>query len=175
MKFPIGLIALYILIYLGYNAYLNPAFDSEDAVFIWGDSQAYQGIDIPELANTLDKEVYSAANHGAGVYDFLVFTQQVPENSEVIVAISNLVQVRRKEKDYNRSGFSFWSMKSLYQNGYSLNELFSISKLNIKPRRNILASTKLYPYSDSIQKILPISHFEKYFNDSPEFLDSKQN
>ena len=172
--FPIGLIMAYSTIYYCYDLYLNKAFSSKDSIFIWGDSQAYQGFDLDELSKTTGRKVYSSAHHGAGVYDFLQFVDQVPNNSELIISISKLSQIRRKEKDFNRSGLSFWALNQLYENNYSLKEVFSILKSNIKPKRNIFESTELYPYSDAMQKGLPLSHFKSYYDSTPEFLDEKQ-
>lgn len=173
--FPVGLIMLYVMIYLSYNAYLNHSFSSKNAVFVWGDSQTYYGIDISELSNSLERKVFTSAHSGAGVYDFLVFTQQVPNDSEVIVSISKLGQIRRKENDFNRSGLSFWALKELYTEGYSISEIVSIFKLNLKPKRNIFETTKLFSYSDSMEIGLPLSHFKNYYEDIPSFLNEKQN
>lgn len=175
LLFPVGLIMSYALIYFSYNLYLNQSFNNNNAVFIWGDSQAYYGIDIEELSNTLERKVYTAANPGAGVYDFLVFTEQVPKNSQVIVSISKLVQIRRKENDFNRGGLSLWALKKLHDNGYSLNEIRSIIQLNLKPRSHIAESTNLFDYSDSMEIGLPISHFKNYYSEVPSFLHQKQN
>ena len=173
--FPISLILTYILFYFCLNAYLNSSFGKKSAIYIWGDSQAYQGIDLNELSKTIEKQVYTSAHHGAGVYDFLLFTQQVPENSEVIVSISKLVQIRRKENDYNRSGLSLWALKQLSKNKYSLKENIKILKSNIKPKSNISDSSSLYAYSDSMQIGLPLSHFRSYYQTPPSFLHDKQN
>lgn len=172
--FPIGLILLYAIIYFSYNAYLNNKFNDQNALFVWGDSQAYYGIDVKELSNTLEKKVYTSAIPGAGIYDFLLFTEQVPENSEVMVSVSKLVQIRRKENDFNRTGLSFWALKEMYKEDYSINEIFSIFKLNIKPKRNISEVSKLFAYSDSMEIGLPISHFEDYYREVPTFLEQKQ-
>ena len=173
--FPIGLIILYAIIYFCYNAYLNNKFNDQNAVFVWGDSQAYYGIDVKELSNTLEKKVYTSAIPGAGIYDFLLFTEQVPENSEVIVSVSKLVQIRRKENDFNRTGLSFWALKKMYNEDYSINEIYSIIKLNIKPKRNISETSELFAYSDSMEIGLPISHFEDYYREVPTFLEQKQD
>lgn len=175
ISFHIVLIALYATIYISFKAYLNGSYSNNEAVFIWGDSQAYQGIDIHELSNTLKKEVYTSAQHGAGVYDFLIFTEQVPEKSKIIVSISKLAQIRRKENDYNRSGLSIWALQKLYENNYSKKEIISIIKQNIPIRRNIRESTELYAYSDSMQIKLPLSLFESYYQKIPTFLEEKQN
>lgn len=175
LLFPLGLILSYVLIYFCFNAYLNSPFSKKNTVFIWGDSQAYRGIDLKELSKAIEKQVYTSAHHGAGVYDFLLFTDQVPKNSEVIVSISKLVQIRRKENDYNRSGLSLWALEQLYKNNYSLKEIIIILKSNIKPKSNISESTSLYAYSDSMQIGVPLSRFKSYYQKIPSFLDDKQN
>ena len=76
--------------------------------------------------------VFTAAQHGAGVYDFLVFTERVPKNAIVVVALSKLVQLRRLKKDRNRSGLSFWALKVLYSNNYSIEELKKKSMIKTK-------------------------------------------
>ena len=174
LLFFAGLIVIYSMIYTGVSEYLNSAFNRENSVFVWGDSEAYQGIDLNELSSTLGKKVLSSAHHGGGIYDFLLFTQQVPENAEVLVGISKLVQVRRKEKDFNRSGFSLWSMGKLYQYNYSISDIFTIANKNLKPKRNILESIGLYAYADTMKIDLPLSHFESYYEEIPSFLEDKQ-
>ena len=174
LLFPVALVLTYMIIFFSCTAYLNNSFNKK-GIFVWGDSQAYQGIDLKELSNTIGKAVFTSAHHGAGIYDFLLFTEQVPKNSEVIVSISKLVQVRRKENDYNRSGLSLWALEQLYDNNYSLKEITTILKLNIKPKSNISESTSLYAYSDSMQIGLPLSHFKSYYQKIPSFLYDKQN
>ena len=175
ISFSIGLLIATILLFFSLHLYYNHSFFDKNAIFIWGDSQAYQGIDIGELSKTTKKNVYSSAHNGAGLYDFLLFTEQVPSNSEVIVSISKLAQIRRKENDFNRSGLSLWALQKLYDNNYSLNEIISIFKINLKPKRNILKKTNLYPYKDSMEIGLPISHFKSYYQKTPTFLNDKQS
>lgn len=174
LLFNIGLALIYTILFLSYNAYLNNSFKKK-GIFIWGDSQAYQGIDLKELSNTIGKKVFTSAHHGAGVYDFLLFTEQVPKSSEVIISVSKLVQVRKKENDYNSSGLSLWALKQLYENNYSLKEITSILKLNIKPKNNISESTSLYNYSDSTQIGLSLYHFKNHYKKIPSFFYDKQN
>ena len=173
--FPIGLLLLYVLIYFCFNAYLNRSFNEKNTVFVWGDSQAYRGIDINSLSNTINRKVYSSAHIGAGVYDFLLFSEQVSNNSTVIISLSKLVQIRRKENDYNRTGLSVWSIKMLYDNNYSFKEISSILKFNLKPKKNIQSYIELIPFKDSMKYSLPITHFEDYYEKTPPFLIDKQN
>ena len=173
--FSIGILIFTIVLFYSLQIYYNHPFSDKNAIFVWGDSQTYQGIDIEELSNITKKNVYSSAFHGAGIYDFLLFTERVSTNSEVIVSISKLVQIRRKEKDFNRSGLSFWSLKQLYDNNYSKEEIIAIFKLNLKPKKNIFKTTNLYPYKDSMEVVQDLAHFKSYYQNTPPFLNDKQS
>ena len=54
----------------------------------------------------------------------------VPESSDVLIAISEPVQIRSKKLDLNRSGFSYFSLKLLHENNYSVRELLMIIRKN---------------------------------------------
>ena len=54
-----------------FESFKNSLGSSKDALFIWGDSQTYQGLDIDVLEINTDKAILSSAVHGAGIYDFL--------------------------------------------------------------------------------------------------------
>ena len=103
----------------------------EDSLFIWGDSQIYSGLDLEVLQSETNRIVFSSAEHGSGVYDFIIFTKMVPESSDVLIAISEPVQIRPKKLDLNRSGFSYSALRLLYKNNYSLQELLIIIKNNL--------------------------------------------
>lgn len=169
-------VLVYILVLLCINVILNSSFSDNNTIFIWGDSQAYRGIDLKELSNITKKKVYSSAHPGSGVYDFLLFTEQVQEKSKVIVSISKLVQVRKKSNDYNRTGLSFWALKKLHDNNYSVKEIASIIKRNLSPKKNIFDdnSLHLFAYSDSMKINLHIPRFRSYYKKTPLFLEDKQ-
>jgi len=173
--FFVGLGLLNALVYGGVYFYNNHLFFKSDAVFVWGDSQTYEGIDLAKLSANLEKKVYSTATYGAGVYDFLRFTDQVSENAEVIVSVAKLVQVRRKKYDFHRTGLSAKSLSTMYQNNYSLSEIISIIKKNLKPDQYIRSKIKLSPYQDNIEPDLPLSHFQDYYQEIPSFLEDKQS
>ena len=103
----------------------------ENPLFIWGDSQIYQGLDLEILKNETNRLVFSSAHHGSGVYDFIIFTEMVPESSDVLIAISKPVQVRSKKLDSNRSGISYSALRLLFKNNYSLQELLMIIRKNL--------------------------------------------
>jgi hypothetical protein len=174
LLFVIGIPLLYIVLYLSIDFVFNSK-NSNNSLFIWGDSQAYQGIDLRVLESKTNKTVYTAARHGAGVYDFLVFAEKVPSNSDVLVAISKPVQLRRKEMDSNRSGISLFGLKSLLNNNYSGREIIQIIKKNVKPINLFLSNTYMYKYTDSIIFGEPIELFENIYKTIPSYLKDKQN
>jgi hypothetical protein len=148
---------------------------AENALFIWGDSQAYQGIDLPLLGELTEKMIYTAARHGAGVYDFLVFAEKIPEGAEVMIAVSKTAQLRRKQKDYNMSGFSFGALKYLGENNYSFMEILQIARKNIRPKKLFIEETYLFEYSDSLKLSDPIDLFKEIYSKTPAYLHDKQN
>lgn len=143
---------------------------NNESLFIWGDSQTYQGIDITRLQENTGLHIYSAATHGAGVYDFLIFAEQVPDSSICIVGYSQLCLLRKKEKDYNESGVSFNALKILTQNNYSLREIQKILTNNKFMRKYIFKhSSMLYNYCDTIVTPEPIQLFEQMYKSIPPF------
>lgn len=166
----IGYVVSYYLVDIILNTYNN-----DDKIFIWGDSQTCQGININELRNLTNKTILSAARHGAGVYDFLVFTEKVPNKSNVIVAISEPVQLRKKNTDRNDSGVTIKSLKLLYHNDYTLTEIINIIKNNRMPSNLFTSESKLYPYADSV-KITEssLSFFHNFYKTIPSYLKDKQ-
>ncbi|MCR9251488.1 MAG: hypothetical protein NXI20_13750 [bacterium] len=172
--FIVALPIIYVVIYFSFDLFFNSK-NANNTLFIWGDSQTYQGIDLNVLSLKTDKKIYTAAKHGAGVYDFLVFADKVPSDSDVLVAISKPAQVRRKEMDNNRSGISLFALKSLLNNNYSRKEIFQIIKKNRRPTKLFLSETNMYKYSDSITFSEPISLFENFYKTVPHYLNDKQN
>ena len=61
-----------------FDSFKTTLRDSKNTLFIWGDSQTYQGLDLDVLKSNTDRAILSSAVHGAGVYDFLIFTELVP-------------------------------------------------------------------------------------------------
>lgn len=168
-----GFLCFYLLVYFGFNQFYNPSPNPE-ALFIWGDSQAHQGIDLNALRTSTNQEVFTSSIHGAGVYDFLVFAEKVPEESEVIVAISKPAQLRKKSRDRNRSGFSMKALVQLYQHGYTHSEIYSIIKKNLKPARLFQSQTEMYPVKDSISKVPTKKYLSQMFNQQAEYIFTKQ-
>ena len=66
---------LVVVTFYGIDTYWNNK-SPENSIFIWGDSQTQQGIDLEHLNKEIKETVYSAARHGAGMYDFSSILQQ---------------------------------------------------------------------------------------------------
>ena len=143
-------------------------------LFIWGDSQVYRGIDLEVLEKKNHATIYSSAIHGAGVYDFLIFTEKVPKNSRVILALSRPTQIRPKKLDYNRSGLSLSALEILYKNNYTLSELIQIIQNNKSIVKIFKNRSELFTYNDSIVFLEPMSRFIKAYKQIPEFIYDKQ-
>ena len=159
--------------YFSVDTYLNRQ-NGENGLFIWGDSQMYQGVDLSELSARTGENVFSSARHGAGVYDFLVFTEKVPDHSKVIIALSKPAIIRKKNRDRNISGLSISSLFLLWNNGYSFDELISIVNKNRQPTKLFTNNSILFPESDSIVLSEPLSLFEDAYSSIPNYFDDKQ-
>ena len=170
--FPFLLFAMHITV-----DFLLNSKSPQEKLFIWGDSQTYFGIDLIALQKMSGKKIYSAATQGASVYDFLVFSEKIPDNSNVIISISSLSRIRRKGNDRNGLAFSLKSLLALSENNYTVKEIWEIILKNKSPKKMYMdnSNSYLYPPSDSIVLSLPLSHFEEYYNETPSFLKDKQN
>lgn len=162
-----------MFLYIGVDYYYNSK-NYNNAIFVWGDSQTYRGLDLQVLEEKTDKKVYSYAVRGAGVYDFLNFSEKIPDNSTVILGVSKPSQLRGKEKDKNMSGISIKALLILYENGYSFKELISIIKKNRIPNKTLQEYTNLYKYNDKIVFSKPIKFFENIYANIPPYLIEKQ-
>lgn len=148
---------------------------SNNNIYIWGDSQAYQGVILSDLARITNKDVLSAATHGAGVYDLLVFANRVPSQSICIVSYSQCCLLRRKSADFNGSGVDIEALYSLYNQHYTIKELFQICTNNYFSKKCIfrIEDSNLYDYLPYIIYPEPLSGFEKMYQTIPAFYNDK--
>jgi hypothetical protein len=169
--------AVGVLLYVGLFATLDRLFhlDRGNTVYVWGDSQMFQGFDLNLFTSRTGQAVLSAAAHGSGVYDFLVFCDKVPRGAEVYVSLSKPALVRNLDKDYNRTGLSLFALDALRKHGYSISEIFKILWENDKFPKSIyhryFGST---PYSDTIVVDPDMAEYELAYSRVPEFLDRKE-
>ena len=125
----------------------------KDCVFIWGDSQMYQGFDNLLLDNKLNKQVLTSAYHGMGIYDFLVSQKSIPDNAICVVSFPEGAFFRNPLSDNNRTGLEIDCLQELYLSGCSEEECVRILKLN---RR--IHSVFYKAYSNSCHKIYPFAN-----------------
>jgi len=172
--FCIGFIILFLIIYQISDYFLNTLLlrTTSDDILIWGDSQIYHGISLDYLREISDKRVFSAARPGAGCYDFLLFSEKVPEKSTVIVSPSQSLQIRAKDRD--QSGLSIKSLYILFKSDYGVKEIFSIINKNLYRRKMFMKDSDLITFSEKIKINEPVSLFEKYFSIVPAYLSKKQ-
>lgn len=173
--FLIGIVSIVITYHVFFNLLYNSK-DKENTVFIWGDSQAYQGIDLERLSEKSGLNVYSAAKHGAGVYDFLVFAKNVPEKCNVLVAISKPAILRRKDSDYNMSGLNISALCFLYMNNYSIPEINKIIVHNISNLKELFVKKSyLYPLKNELIISETFESIKKVYKEKPYYFQDKIN
>ncbi len=172
----ITILTMLLLLITLYFISIPTSYNKDNAIFIWGDSQTYQGIDLNELQKQTGHDIYTSALHGAGVYDFLVFSELIPDSSTCIVGYSQCCLLRRKESDYNRSGVNYNAIKKVYKNRYSLSEVITIIRKNKFLQKDIFKTqSTLYPYCDTIITPEPIEGFRKMYAFEPVFYNDKYN
>ncbi len=169
------LAAIIISITIVQNRSLGQATKNPNSIYLWGDSQLYQGVNVSRLSNITNREVFSLAQHGSGVYDLMVFCNQVPKGSTVLMQIPKGAQKRELSLDRNDSGLNFFAFKVLRENNYSISDLFYIF------RKNIFSYPKFNRYSDSwayheeIQDNLHKKLIFESYNKIPNFIFDRQN
>lgn len=180
-KVVVFFIGIFLLMFLLMSLHVN--FDncynkksSVNSIFIWGDSQAYRGVDLKLLSVISGLNVFSAAKHGAGVYDFLVFANNVPENSIVFVSFSKPMFIRKKKNDYNSTSFDLSAIQILLQNNYSFEYCYRIFMKNIKEFNQIYESESvLYPVKKDVFLSESIERLIDFYSSVPNFIYEKES
>ena len=165
-------ILLSFFIYWAYYIYTLPR--ASNAYYIWGDSQMRRGLDLDDLNINTQYRYFSSAKSGAGIYDFLVFAELVPKNSNVIIQISRPALIRPKKKDRNISAIKVYSLFNLKENNYSYQEILTIIKKNIKLQKIFFQRNQLLKTVDSL-KINGAPTIEKFYSKKPTYLNDKKN
>ncbi len=169
-----GVLLVLFCTYRIIDHHYNDIEDPEGSLFIWGDSQAYHGIDMELMHQLTHKKIFTAAQYGAGMYDFLIFAEKVPSKSEVIVALSKPTLIRGILMDRNKASISLSALITLLSNNYSISHTFTILKNNLTPSRVFSQDTQMYPYSDTLVFTEPTSLFENFYNTAPNHFADKQ-
>ncbi|MCO5247379.1 MAG: hypothetical protein M9887_00295 [Chitinophagales bacterium] len=165
---------VYLTVYMLIDFVINRK-SADNSLFVWGDSQTYRGINLPKLKKEIGINVYSSAEPGASIYDFLVFADKVPKNSKVLISISELALLRKKDKDRNMSTLSLFAFETLYKNNYTITDLYAIAKRNFKIRKLFDVKSTLH---QSFDKTLTPEKFVKSYKEnyysSTMFLNDKE-
>ena len=144
----------------------KPVTYDRECVFVWGDSQMYQGLDVSLLGNKLEKQVLTSANHGSGIYDFLVSQKSIPDNAMTIVSFPEGALFRNPLSDNNRKGFEIECLQELYSSGCPVNEcirIFSLNKKSFQYKAFSNSPHTMYPFADSLVYPEPLSLWHSLF------------
>ncbi len=154
---------------------INTSTKSINSIYFFGDSQIVQGINLPLITKITNTNSYSAAVHGAGVYDFYTFIDQVPDSSKIVLSISKLALIRPDINEANKAPLSFKALKALYSQGYNTT-LKKIAREKIKPPLSsyFKINFNLYPNNESIVVTNPLSDYKERYLASESFLRKKQ-
>lgn len=156
---------------LRYEKEKTNSYHEENYIFVWGDSQMYQGLDVVLLKMILKKQILTSAGHGSGIYDFLVSEKNIPNNAMCILAFPECALLRRPLSDYNRTGFELSCLQSLYSAGCSLDECLRIANLNSDNihYKAFRIGHIMYPYSEKIVYPEPLSGFCGMFSEEKDY------
>lgn len=149
---------------------------AEDAVFVWGDSQMYQGLDVVLLKMKLKKQILTSAGHGSGIYDFLVSEKNIPNNATCVLAFPECALLRKPTSDYNRTGFEIDCLKEVFFLGCSVNECIRIFNLNKKSFQYMAFSNSphtMYPFADSLVYPEPLPLWHSLFEEPKDWFPWK--
>ena len=154
------------------------ALDGNNYIFVWGDSQMYQGLDIALLGNKIEREVLTSAGHGKGIYDFLVCEKIIPDGSTCVVSFPECAFFRNPLSDNNRTGLDLSCLKDIINSGCPLGEAERIIGLNRKIQ-NIdykafnSEEHNLYKYADSLVYPEPLPAWHPLFEEKKDWFQWK--
>lgn len=150
-------------------------FLDRNTTYFWGDSQTVQGVDLDMFSKNRNVNVKTTAIHGAGVYAFLVFADNVPDSTNCMVGFSQECLIREKTSDNNRFGTDIKMLAELWKQNYSFEEIVKIVKDN---RLEFILSSFYrshfqYEYCDSIIYTHPLNRFVGFYANEPSYFIDK--
>lgn len=154
----------------------KPVTYNSECVFVWGDSQMYQGLDMRLLGDKMGKQVLTAAGHGSGIFDFLVSQKSIPDNAVNVMSFPECALYRNPLSDYNRTGFEIDCLKEVFLSGCSVNECIRIFNLSKKSFRNRAFSNSphtMYPFADSLVYPQPLPLWHSLFEEPKDWFPWK--
>ena len=162
--------SLLSLIY-GIGIYLSQHTQTKEVVYVWGDSQMYQGLDLESLSSQIGIPVLSSAEHGNGIYDFLVTIDCIQPQSTCIIALPECALYRNPLSDSNRTGLNINALLTLHNSGCPIKECLKMVSLN---RNNFYyqpfsSINTLYEYAPEIEYAEPLEGFCNMFNETSDY------
>ena len=154
----------------------KPVTYDNECVFVWGDSQMYQGLDVTLLGNKLEKQVLTSANHGSGIYDFLVSQKSIPNNAVSVMSFSEAALYRNPLSDNNRTGFEIECLIEVFLSGCPVNECVRIFNLNKRSFQYMAFSNSphmMYPFADSLVYPEPLPLWHSLFEEPKDWFSWK--
>lgn len=170
----LAIIPLIVIVTILYYREPNLSLD-RNTTYFWGDSQTVQGVDLNVFSRIQNASVKTTAVHGAGVYDFLVFADNVPDSTDCIIGFSQCCLLRKKTSDNNRSGTDVRMLVELWKHNYSVKEIIEIVRNN-RPesvKNTFNGSHPQYEYCDTIIYKEPLSGFVRLYDKEPSFFIDK--
>jgi hypothetical protein len=143
------------------------------SIYVFGDSQLFRSLRIDQKDYSF--KMLSSSKHGAGIYDFLNFTKRVPENSSIILQLPKLILMRPKNLDRNDSGLLLSNIYLMWNNGYSIRDLWVITSKNFFPNRKWFhRNHDSYPCSTDLVNVEE-NRIKKIFSKLPNYFYDKEN
>ena len=147
-------------------------------IYVWGDSQMAQGLDVKFLEKKLGVPMLTAAGHGTGVYDFLICVESIPDSSTCIVSFPECTFLRVPSLDFHRYGFELGCLEILFRSGCPLEECIRIAGLNRRKMDYRLFTNiehEWTPYQDSLVGTEYFDDFRKMFTEKKAYFTWKTN
>jgi len=132
--------------------YMQTNMDTS-GIYVWGDSRAYAGIDIDLLRKEVKKKIFNYSQCGTGPYDFLVFSNDVPRNSTIILGLSEAMYLRGILKDRSCGGLVPGELFKLKQCGYDYKSVYRIYRRNLNFKNNYSLNGVPYAFYSTIRPI----------------------
>lgn len=148
LLFPVVYIAAYSAVRA---AYIRSLDLPENALYVWGDSQGYLGLDLQRLSELTERPVLSFATHGSGMNDLYVFADSVPADSDVLICAGLPMLIRETDRDFHRSGLSLRGILGMVRGPYSWKNLWYVFRMNRDPLNVVVRqeSPAAYPVTET--------------------------
>ncbi len=126
---------LYGLVYYLTDTYYNKRPGNSNTVYIWGDQASVDYLDLQNYHKISGKHALGIIKESTSVFDFLVFSDKVPLNANVIILLSNTTPVYINKLYNGRGSLSPYVIKQLVSLNYPLQNTMSLVSCYLWPDR----------------------------------------